>query len=66
MQTVYNSGDLGALPSAEAHRAGLTPRGEAVLTLVRLEAQIRSLDASDRAYAVDMLRDVLRAVEATV
>src|SRR5215212_6176168 len=44
--------------------AVLTPRGHAALSIVRLEYQLAELAPADRAYCLDLLRDLIE--EATV
>ena len=41
----------------------LTPRGHAALAIVRLDDQMRELEPNDRAYILDMLREILDGAE---
>jgi hypothetical protein len=38
---------------------GFTRRGEAVVSLIRLRRQIADLDAVDRAYVAELLRELV-------
>ena len=44
----------------------LTPRGHAAVAVIRLKGQLIALDANDRAWIVELLRDVADDIAATV
>ena len=45
-----------ALPD---RRAGITPRGTAVLAILRAQDLVRELDAADREYVAPLVADIL-------
>ena len=44
----------------------LTPRGHAAVAVIRLKGQLIALDGQDRAWIVELLRDVADDLAATV
>jgi len=56
-----------AVPAPLTDRVtALTPRGHAAVAVIRLKGQLIALDANDRAWIVELLRDTADDLAATV